>query len=79
MRPSQLKAGDQIQYRSIFGTERVAIFQKRIPSRGKGQPAKNYLRFPEFAGLNGPDDDGTCVVSDYDLSRRGRLAVRVRP
>ncbi|MCO1336235.1 hypothetical protein MO867_18040 [Microbulbifer sp. OS29] len=54
MRPSQLKRGDKIFYRSILGVEQVAYFQKRIPSRGKGQPAQNYLRFPEFVGLDGP-------------------------
>lgn len=74
MRPSKLKKGDKILYQGFFGGELVAYFVKRTPSRGKGCPAKNYLRFPEFAGQDGPDHDGTCEVSDYDLSRRGRLA-----
>ena len=34
--------------------------------------AVNYLRFPHLAGLDGGDDDGTCQMSDYQLSRNGQ-------
>lgn len=54
------------------GETRTAYFMRRVPAQ-QGRPAANYLRFPDYAGLNGPDDDGTCEMSDYDLSRRGEL------
>ena len=73
MRPSQIKPGTQLTIQMIGGSTKTAHFIKRIPAEG-GRMAVNYLRFPEYAGLNGPDDDGTCEMSDYDLSRRGQHA-----
>lgn len=74
MKPSTLRKGDWLIVLDTLGGERRAQFIRRVPARGKGCPARNLLRFPDFAGLDGPDDDGTCTMSDYDLSRRGRLA-----
>jgi hypothetical protein len=62
-----------IAFEGPFATERLAIFIRRIP-RQNGRPAVNLLRFPDFAGLHGLDDDGTCEMSDYDLARLGRYA-----
>lgn len=75
LRPSQLRRGDRVLVETILGlkTMRKAIFVKREPARGKGCPACNHLIFPEFAGLDGPDDDGLCMMSDYDLARQGSL------
>lgn len=74
MRPSKLKAGEKLLIKPAFGTQNsTAYFVRRVPA-GCGRKAVNYLRFPGYAGLNGPDDDGTCEMSDYDLSRRGEYA-----
>jgi len=73
MRPSTLKAGDKLIYRSICGIEHIAYFVRRQP-HAHSRKADNYLRFPDFAGQDGPDDQGICVVSDYDLSRNARFA-----
>ena len=74
MRPSKIKAGTKLLVKSTFGDHLLkAVFIKRIPAAG-GRAAVNYLRFPDFAGMDGPDDDGTCQMSDYDLSRRGEYA-----
>jgi hypothetical protein len=54
------------------GERRTAWFVRRVPAQ-QGRAAVNFLRFPDYAGLEGPDDDGTCAMSDYDLSRRGEL------
>lgn len=82
MRPSTLKPGQPLMVSCPLGgaesRERRAYFVRREPARGKGQPAKNFLRFPEYAGLDGPDDDGTCQISDYELSRRARYPEELR-
>jgi hypothetical protein len=80
MRPSKLKAGDRLMVRPALGggAELEAYFVRREPAKGKGCPAKNTLRFPDFAGLDGPHDDGTATLSDYELSRNGRLAGELR-
>lgn len=75
MHPAKLKPGDKVMVACIGAvTTRTAYFVRREPARGKGRPAKNWLRFPDFAGLDGPQDEGLCTMSDYELSRRGRLA-----
>ena len=74
LRPSQLRAGDQLLITVLGGQQRKATFLRRTPARGKGCPAVNYLRFPEYVGLYGPTDDGTRTMSDYNLSRQGQLA-----
>ena len=73
MKPSQLKAGAKLNIKSAFGGHNTAYFIKRVPAE-PGRKATNYLRFPEFAGLDSPDDDGICQMSDYDLSRQGEYA-----
>lgn len=74
MKPSRIKAGQKLTIQPAIGSEnKVAFFIKRIPAQ-RGCKAVNYLRFPAFAGLDGPYDDGTCQMSDYDLSRRGSYA-----
>lgn len=70
MRPSTLRQGERITYHG-YTESFQAVFIKRIPAKGKGCPAVNFIRIPAFAGLNGADDDGTCQISDYDLARRG--------
>jgi hypothetical protein len=75
MKPTQLKSGDRIILTLSLGSGEVeAIFVRREPSRGRGFPAVNYIRIPDHAGLNGAADDGACTLSDYELSRNGRLA-----
>ena len=71
MRPSQLQSGDKLAITTASGM-RTAYFIDRIPAEA-GQ-AVNLLRFPCYAGLNGPDDNGTCEMSDYELSRRANYA-----
>lgn len=70
MRPSKLKPGDCLSIRMPFSGNVTAYFVKRRPAAG-GRPAVNQVRIPADAGLTGPDDDGTCEMSDYDISRRG--------
>ncbi|MEO1902632.1 MAG: hypothetical protein ABGX87_12820 [Alcanivorax sp.] len=76
MKPSELKPGQRLMIRPSLGDdgERLAFFVRREPARGKGAPAKNFVRFPDFEGLDGPEDDGTCQMSDYHLARQGRYA-----
>lgn len=75
MKPSKIKAGQKLKIQPSLGggVDRTAYFVKRI-SAECGRKAVNYVRFPDYAGLDGPDDDGTCQMSDYDLSRRGNYA-----
>lgn len=73
MRPSKIKAGQKLLIQPSLGSKsQIAYFIKRIPA-SCGRQAVNLLRFPDFAGLDGADDDGTCQMSDYDLSRRGMV------
>ena len=81
MRPSMLKPGQPLMVICPLGAElreRLVYFVRREPARGKGQPAKCFLRFPDYAGLDGPDDVGTCQISDYELSRRARYPEELR-
>ena len=73
MRPSKLKPGAKLKIKASLGSGySTAYFIKREPAEN-GQKAVNYLRFPVFAGLNGPDDDGTSTMGDYHLSRQGSI------
>lgn len=73
MKPSKLKNGDKLLFKCSDGKEHEATFICREAARF-GRAPKNFVRFPHLAGLDGPDDTGICQVSDYDLSRKGRLA-----
>jgi len=74
MRPSKIKIGQKLLIKPSLGCEsRIAYFIERIPAQC-GQKAINLLRFPDFKGLISPEDDGTCQMSDYDLSRLGEYA-----
>lgn len=75
MKPSKINAGTKLKIHPVFGSgaDVIAYFVKRIPAQC-GRKAVNYLRFPDYAGIDGPDDDGTCQMSDYELSRRGEFA-----
>lgn len=75
MKPSKITAGTKLLVTSSLGNEKLtAYFIRRVPAKGRGCPAVNYLRFPAFAGMDGPKDNGVCQMSDYDLSRRGEYA-----
>ena len=73
MRPSTIKAGERVRVRGALGAQ-TAYFVRRRPAQG-GRQAVNYLRFPAFAGMDGAEDDGTCEMSDYEVSRRVERAV----
>ena len=73
MRPSTLKAGERVRVRGAFSVP-TAYFVRRRPAQGGRRPV-NYLRFPGYAGMHGPADDGTCEMSDYEVSRRVERAV----
>ncbi len=72
-RPQKLRAGDRIRYRTTGGRIVEGEFIMRCPRSAHG-PALNVVRFPIYAGLNGPSDVGDSTITDYDLARRGRLA-----
>lgn len=69
MRPTSLRAGDKVIVTLFGGKQSTAVFIRRDPACC-GRKAASYFRFPAFAGQNGPDDDGTCPMSDYDVSRK---------
>lgn len=73
MRPTAIQAGEKVWVRTAGGGQ-PAYFVRRLPAQG-GHKAVNYLRFPAFAGMDGPGDDGTCEMSDYEVSRRVERAV----
>lgn len=68
MRPSKIQTGEKLLVKTGLGI-RIAFFVRRVPARS-GQRAVNYLRFPDYVGMDGPEDDGICQMSDYDVSRR---------
>ena len=74
MRPSTIKPGEKVWVRIAFSVQ-PAYFVCRRPAQG-GRPAVNYLRFPAFACA---EDDGTCEMSDYEVSRRVERAETNRP
>jgi len=69
MKPSKLKPGKRILLTGSDQRQREAVFIRRHPAQG-GRKAINIIRVPDFAGLEGPNDDGTCTISDYDFSRK---------
>lgn len=70
MKPTSLKAGDQVECGG-----RVLTFIRRGAQSCK--PAVNVLQGDDYRGLDGPTDDGRCTMSDYDLSRNcERLAAQ---
>ena len=73
MRPSTIRPGEKVWVRSAFGVQ-PAYFVRRRPAQG-GRQAVNYLRFPGYAGMEGPEDDGSCEMSDYEVSLRVDRAV----
>ncbi len=64
MKPSKMKPGQEIR---ING--RIGFYVRRYLSQA-GRPAINIIRVPDYTGLNGPNDDGSCQISDYDFSRK---------
>jgi hypothetical protein len=70
-KPSQLRKGDKIQMQSP-GKPYTCFFVRREP-RECGRPARNVLFSPDWVGLNGTDDKGEAVCSDYELSRKGTV------
>ncbi len=71
MKPARLAPNTPIEYLCIASGRWISgVFLRRQPRRGP-TPAVNWVQFPCYAG---PDHDGTCQISDYDLSRRGRIA-----
>lgn len=64
MKPSKMRPGQKF---IINGSE--AVYVRRHPAQS-GRPAKNIIRILDCVGLNGPDDDGACVISDYDFARK---------
>ncbi len=76
MKPTSLKKNDRVKIINIMGNPVIGTFKERIP-RALGRKAYNVIRVNEYAGLNGPDDDGTVIMSDYDVSRRCELACKL--
>lgn len=73
MKASKIQAGTRLFCTSEgSGTTRVAIFVNRLPGENGRQPI-NILRVPDFAGLEGPEDEGIVTLSDRELSRNCRI------
>jgi len=73
VKANRIRPGSKmILFSNIGGQEYVVEFLKRDP-RQSGRPARNYVRGDAFAGLNGPDDDGTVVLSDQEIAKNCRL------
>lgn len=69
MKPSTLKPGNRFLLICSDQRQREAVFVRRYPAQG-GHKAVNIIRVPDFAGLEGPNDDGACTLSDYDFARK---------
>lgn len=69
MRPSTLKPGARLNIAPIYRSGRImtAFFIDHTPAHGRFH-AINRLRFPAYAGINNPDDDGTRQMSDDDMT-----------
>ena len=75
MNPSKIKEGQKLKIQTNAGGERTAYFIERIAgTNGTMSKAINFVRFPDFAKLDGPDDDGIVQMSDKALSERGQYA-----
>lgn len=68
MRPTTIRSGEKLRVQTGLGVK-TAFFVRRERARA-GVQAQNFLRFPDFVGLDGPGDDGICVMSDYEVSRK---------
>ncbi len=74
MQVNNIKPGAKLKLKASLGKGSYTGYYVRRERAIKGvRPAINYIRFPAFKGLNGPDDDGTLPIGDYELSRRGRM------
>lgn len=62
MRPTLLKPG-----RKVKCSGHVMTFLRR--DRQPCRPAVNWFQCDAYRGINGPDDDGRCTMSDYAVSR----------
>ncbi len=73
MRANRIQPGTKlILFSDIGGQKYVVEFIRRDP-RQSGRPARNYVRGDAFARRNGPDDDGTVVLSDREIAEKCRL------
>ena len=63
MKPTLLHSGDTVKMKGI---DHVFIFLRR---ETHGKPV-NVFQCTAWIGLNGPEDNGYCTLSDYDVSRR---------
>ncbi|EHD22625.1 MULTISPECIES: hypothetical protein [Brenneria] len=70
MKPSTLKAGMRVLLHPSLGLPGAfrATVIRRTP-RTYGRHALTVVRVDEFAGLNGPGDNGDVHLSDYEVSR----------
>jgi len=66
MRPTTLSPGDFVR---MDGKRNILKFVRR-EFRNSSSGALNIFICEEWEGLNGPDDKGECVISDYDVSRK---------
>lgn len=70
MKPSTLKPGMRVLLTPSLGNTaaRSATVIKRHPA-GCGRKAITVVNVDDFRGLNGPCDQGTVHLSDYEVSR----------
>jgi hypothetical protein len=61
MKPSTLRKGDRVRRR---GSPVVLSFVSRDPQR-----RLCTFRAKEYEGQHGPEDQGLCVATDFDVSR----------
>lgn len=70
-KPTKLRSGDKIEMQTA-GRPYTCFFVRRVPAECR-RPAANILFSPDWVGLDGANDKGECVCSDYDLSRKGTV------
>jgi hypothetical protein len=51
-------------------------FKRRDGRRAGFISATNYFQCDDYRGLNGPNDDGTCTMTDSRVVRHVKEAVR---
>lgn len=64
MNPSALRPGMRVRNRDRANAPALVFICRSNLRR------QSVLRSEAYAGLNGPDDDGRVVVSDYDMARK---------